>query len=458
MIPLDIKEVIFAVEGHTEKEISGSILGVSTDSRTIEPGRLFIPLVGENFDGHDFIKQALDKGATFALCEINKKNKLLFFDRVIFVKNTHQALMNLASYYRSLFDIPFVAVTGSVGKTTTKNMIAEVLKTKYRVLKTEGNYNNEIGLPLTLFNLDKSHQIGVVEMGMSGFGEISRMVNIVKPHVAVITNIGISHIEKLGSKENIAKAKMEILEPLKPDDLAVLNADSEELWEKKNDLPTRSIYFGIKRGHIRAENISSLGERGIAFDLISETGKFSLRLSLPGTHNVYNALAAIAVGMEYGVSLQNIAHTLAQIKPAHMRSELKISFFGAVIIDDCYNASPDSMKSALNLLYDMGKGKKKAAILGDMLELGEYSPAAHYNVGKYAAGKTDMLVAVGSYAQDMARGFEEGKSDGIIYIYENTAKAADSILTLVQDYDIILVKASRGMKMEQIVSKLTRGA
>jgi len=458
MIPLDIKEVVFAVDGHTEKEVSGSISGVSTDSRTIEPEQLFIPLVGENFDGHDFIKQALDKGAAFVLCDINKRDRLSTFDRVIFVKDTQKALMKLALYYRNLFDIPFIAVTGSVGKTTTKNMIAKVMETKFRVLKTKGNYNNEIGLPLTLFNLDKSHQIGVVEMGMSGFGEIRRMVNIVKPQVAVITNIGISHIEKLGSKENIAKAKMEILEPLKPDDLAVLNADSEELWERRNGLPTRSIFFGIKRGQLRAENVKSLGEDGVAFEVIYEKKKFSLHLSLPGTHNVYNALAAIAVGMEYGISLENIADALAQMKPENMRSELKKAFFGAVVIDDCYNASPDSMKSALDLLSDMGKGKKRAAILGDMLELGEYSHLAHHEIGRYAAGKTDVLIAVGCYAQDMARGFKEEKGDGKIYIFKNTTVAADSVPKLVKDYDIILVKASRGMKMEQIVSNLTRGA
>lgn len=457
MIPLDSTEVMSAVEGYTEKEIQGSISGVSTDSRTIKPGDLFIPLVGENFDGHDFINQALDKGAAFSLCEIIKKSKIKNSEKVIFVNNTQQALMKLAAYYRNLFEIPFVAVTGSVGKTTTKNMIAEVLKTRFSVLKTEGNYNNEIGLPLTLFNLEKGHQIGVVEMGMSGFGEIRRMVNIVNPRVSVITNIGISHIEKLGSKENIAKAKMEILEPLKPEDLAVLNADSIELWQQRNNLTPRSVFFGIKQGQIRAENIVSLGEKGTTFDIIYGSEKFNIRLFLPGVHNVYNALAACAVGLEYGLSEQDIATGLAQIKPTKMRLELKKSYFGSTIIDDCYNASPDSMKSALNLLAEMGKGMKRAAILGDMFELGEYARNAHLDVGRYAVGKADMLIAVGQFAQDIANGFAED-NNGIIYRFKTTEQAAQSVSDLVRDYDIILVKASRGMKMELIVSKLIRGA
>jgi UDP-N-acetylmuramoyl-tripeptide--D-alanyl-D-alanine ligase len=454
MIPLDVKDVILAVEGKTENDVQGSIKGVSTDSRSIKPGQLFIPLIGDNFDGHDFIGEAMAKGATMALCEIRKAVKIKDKSKLIFVEDTRKALLDLASYYRSLFELPFVAITGSVGKTTTKNMIAEVLKTRFNVLKTEGNFNNEIGLPLTLFSLDKNSQIGVVEMGMSGFGEISRMVNIVKPQIAVITNIGISHMEKLGSKKNIAKAKMEILEPLKPNDLAILNADSVELWEMREKLPCKSLFFGINRGDLRAENIKSHRDKGVSFDVVNGAGIYNLNIPLPGVHNVYNALAAIAVGFEFGLTERDIVQGLSNVKPTKMRLEFKKSAFGATIIDDCYNASPDSMLSALNLLSEMGKEKKKAAVIGDMLELGEYAESAHQDVGRYAADKADMLIAVGRYAAYMARGFQQNNNDKPIHIFDDTLTAAQNVPNLVKDCDMILVKASRGMKMEQIVSKL----
>jgi len=238
MKTLNLREVIEATRGkYSGKHFDILIKGVSTDSRTIRENDLFIPLEGPNFDGHDFIRQAFEKGATAVLCEESKREKVkaLPGDKVIFVDNTQLALLDLAAYYRALFPIPFVAVTGSVGKTTTKEMIAEVLKSRFRVLKTPGNLNNEIGVPLTMFLLDECHDIGVVEMGMSGLGEIRRLANVVKPKVAVITNIGVTHIEKLGSREKIAQAKMEILEPLTGKDIAVLNADSADVEGKGRD-------------------------------------------------------------------------------------------------------------------------------------------------------------------------------------------------------------------------------
>lgn len=461
MKPLSYEEVIKATRGRMEKWFSGEILGVSTDSRTIKRGDLFVPLVGTKFDGHDFIKSAFEAGASAALCAEDKKEKvsnLVFEKPVIYVGNTQEALLRLAAYYRSCFSIPFVAITGSVGKTTTKEMVAAVLGRRYRVLKNEGNLNNEIGLPLTIFRLE-DHEVGVVEMGMSGFGEIRRLSSVVKPRVGVITNIGISHIEKLGSKENIAKAKLEIAEALSKNDLLVLNADSPELYAKKGVLTPRTLFFGIERGDLRATDIVSFGWSGIRFKVIGGPLEFSVEIPLVGTHHVYNALAAIAVGLEFGLSVDEIRQGLLDMKPTKMRLEFKKSRFGATIIDDSYNASPDSMKAALQVLSELGKGKKKAAILGDMLELGDYAAAAHEDVGRFAAERTNILICIGNHAEDLARGAVKGGLDSsFIYTFSNKKEAISCLEELVGNCDIILVKASRGMRMEELIDSLIRGS
>ena len=457
MKTLSIREVVGAVQGkYSCSEFDILIKGVSTDSRTIREDELFVPLVGPNFDGHDFIREALEKGAVAVLCDESKKMKVegLPEKKIIFVDNTQLALLRLAAYYRSLFDLPFIAVTGSVGKTTTKEMIAAILKTRFKVLKTPGNLNNEIGLPLTIFQLDEGYDIGVVEMGMSGFGEIRRLANVVKPRVAVITNIGISHIEKLGSKENIARAKMEILEPLTKEDIAVLNADSKELWSEREKVITKTVFFGRERGDIRAKNIVSKND-GIKFDIYGRYGEMTFKISLPGIHNVSNALAAIAVGFEMGLTREEIQMGLKNLKLPEMRLQFKKSFFGAEIIDDAYNASPDSMKAALDLLFQRGQGKKKAAVLGDMLELGSFSEKAQFEIGEYAAKRADKIIAIGNFSESIKEGALEGKIDPTcVYTFPTVKMALSEVINLVEDCDIILVKASRGMKLEQITQLL----
>ncbi|MDN5332260.1 MAG: UDP-N-acetylmuramoyl-tripeptide--D-alanyl-D-alanine ligase [Tepidanaerobacteraceae bacterium] len=457
MKPLFYEEVVKATGGRMEKYICGKISGISTDSRTIKPGELFVPLIGEKFDGHDFIKMAFERGAGASLCSEDRKYKIsdLEFEKpLILVKDTKEALLKLAEYYRSLFDIPFVAITGSVGKTSTKEMVAAVLGSRYKVLKNEGNFNNEIGLPLTIFGLD-DHEVGVVEMGMSGFGEIRRLSILVKPKVGVITNIGVSHIEKLGSKENIARAKLEIAEVLSEKDLMVLNADSPELYAKKGKLIPRTLFFGIEKGDLKAEDIVSLGQDGMTFRVTGDGIDFPVKIPFVGIHQVYNALAAVAVGLEFGLSVDEIRRGLLDAKPCKMRLEFKKSRTGATVIDDSYNASPDSMKAALKVLSELGKGKKKAAVLGDMLELGDYAADAHREVGKCAAAVTDILVCIGNHAEDLARGaLEEGLSSRFIYTFSKKDEALACMEKLVGDCDIILVKASRGMKMEEIVDFL----
>jgi len=451
-------EILEAIGGYTTSNIRQSITGISIDTRTIKPGDLFVPLVGPNFDGHDFIEEAFAKGAVASFC--NKSKKTGFLDKnIICVENTLEALWNLANYYRGLFNIPFTAITGSVGKTTTKDIIARVLETRFKVLKTRGNFNNEIGLPLTLFGLESYHEMGVVEMGMSGFGEIRRLVNIVKPNIAIITNIGISHIEKLGSKQNITKAKLEILEPLKENDLAVLNADSPELLEIKNTVIPCTVYYGINNGDIRAKDIKSYKGKGIEFKVYGDYGNMNFVLPLLGLHNVYNALPAIVVGFESGFSYEEIQEGFLNCKSSHMRLELKKSATGATIIDDAYNASPDSMRAALDILSEVGLGKVKACILGDMFELGTHSVQAHIDIGRYAADKTDVLIAIGENQRNFAQGaILGGLSDEKIFVFESVHDALGKIQKHVANCDVVLVKASRGMHMERIVRDLTRGS
>ncbi|MDD4569024.1 MAG: UDP-N-acetylmuramoyl-tripeptide--D-alanyl-D-alanine ligase [Tepidanaerobacteraceae bacterium] len=454
---LTIREIIQATGGCSGNNCEELITGVSTDSRTVNIGDLFVPLTGPNFDGHDFIKQALERGAVVSLCDQNKKAKVdsVLRKNVIFVKNTHSALLKLSAYYRQLFDIPFIAITGSVGKTTTKEMISEILSSRFKVLKTSGNLNNEIGLPLTIFCLEQCYQIGVVELGMSGLGEINRLVNVAKPKIAVITNIGITHIEKLGSKQNIAQAKMEILQPLGKDDLVILNGDSPELWNAKDSIIPRTVFFGQERGDVRARNIKSYGTAGLEFDIYGCYGEMTFRVSLPGIHNVNNALAAIAVGFEMGLTKKEIESGLLNLKSSEMRLQFKKSYFGSDIIDDTYNASPDSMKAALDFLTQISQGKKRAVILGDMLELGDLSERAHCDIGMYAAKRAEVLVAVGNFAQSFKAGALQGSIDKkCIYTYLTVQEAAEEIEKIVRDCDIVLIKASRGMKMEQITKVL----
>lgn len=455
MKPIEIIDVVKACKASGEEVFNGIITGVSTDSRVIKPGELFIPLKGEKFDGHNFIQDAFFKGAAASLC--NSKYKVLdsrYKDKIIYVKDTNQALLDLASYYRGLFDATFIAITGSVGKTTTKEMVASVLKKRFCVLKTEGNFNNEIGLPLTLFQLEDCHKLAVIEMGMSGLGEIRQLVNIVKPSISIITNIGISHIEKLGSRQNIAKAKLEILEPLGKDDLAVLNAESPELWSKKEHISPKTIYFGHQKGDIRVSNVKTEREN-VTFEIKGKYGNHIFNIPILGTHNVMNALPAVALGFEMGLSKQDIYEGLMEFRPTKMRLELKKASFGATLIDDSYNASPDSMKAALDVLRQMGEGKRKAAIIGDMLELGEYANETHRHIGEYAADKTDILIAVGNFAREIISGArDKGMDERDLYMFKSTKEAIGNVKNLVKKSDIILIKASRGLKMEQITQHL----
>lgn len=457
---LSIKEAVKAVQGKIKNPHYKSVIsGVSIDSRKIKKGELFVPLLGENFDGHDFIEEAYKKGAVGSLTHkpIEGADK---FKNLIFVDDTLKALQELAAYYRKKFNIPFVAVTGSAGKTTTKEMISSVLSVKKMVLKNPGNFNNHIGLPLTLFKLDKNIEIGVTEIGMSALGEIENLSNIIKPEVAVITNIGTSHIEKLGSKEQILKAKTEVFKTMDHQGKAVVNFDDELLYGYCNKITLKKYLFGLTRGDYRAVNIKSLGSKGMEFDvLIKNQLHEGYYIPLPGKHNVYNALAAICVGLIFGLDHEEIKQGLSKVKGEKMRLEISRGIKDIIIINDAYNANPDSMQAAIDVLVEFAQKEQKGrkiAVLGDMLEMGEWGPPWHEKVGEYAAqNNLDLLVTVGKMAEFIARGaLKQGMyEDRVVSFLENN-DAVDFIMNNLEKKDIILIKGSRGMKMEEIVEPL----
>ncbi|QUH26773.1 UDP-N-acetylmuramoyl-tripeptide--D-alanyl-D-alanine ligase [Serpentinicella alkaliphila] len=442
-----------------QKGLIDGVFGVSTDSRTTKNGDLFIPLIGENFDGHNYIETAIEKGASAVLFQgsnfsINKNTN----DKVSFIEvdNTLEALQNLSKYYRNLFTIPFIGITGSTGKTTTKDMVSHVLSYKYNTLKNIGNLNNQIGLPLTIFNLEENHEACVVEMGMSGLGEISDLAEIARPEIAIITNIGLSHIEHLGSQENIFKAKMEISNFLNEDNFLLLNGDDKFLKKAKESEHTfNKVSIGLSEDNdLYAENIKDLKDKGYVFDVKINNKLYTFNLDQPGLHNVYNALFAIWVGTHFNMTPEEIDESFRQFKPSKMRLEIvKLKDF--TLINDAYNASPDSMTAALKVLSNMD-GNKKIAILGNMFEMGEHSEYGHRLVGEAAVtNNIDYLITVGNFAEWIAEeALDKGMLHNNVYKAQNNEEALKTVLQIVSKGDIVLLKGSRGMKMDEIATEI----
>jgi len=455
---LGLKEIVEATKGKLIfGEIYKEINGICTDSRKVAEGNLFIPIKGENFDGHEFIEDCFMKGAAASLTSEDAYGvNAMEGKALIKVEDTLAALGDIARYYRELFDIPLVGITGSVGKTSTKDMVSCVLRQKFNVLKTSGNFNNHIGLPLTVMNMERDHEAAVLEMGMSGLGEISYLTKIAKPKIAVITNIGMSHIEKLGSKQNILKAKMEIMEGLPDDGIVILNGDDSLLFGLKGFLKYKTIYYGTEEGlDLQAYNVKSMGESGICFEVTIGNNDYKVHIPVPGTHNVYNALAAIAVGLNMGMSVESIIKGIASYSPANMRLNI-IGNKGYKVINDAYNASPQSMESAIDVLKDTCEGNRTIAVLGDMLEMGEWAYKAHVGVGKYVASKDiNYLVTVGENGRSIAQGaLEAGIPAERVFSFDDNDGAKQFLEDFVKAGDYILIKGSRGMKMEEIAQNL----
>ena len=422
---------------------------VCIDTRKITKGCLFICIKGERFDAHQFADEALSFGASAVMIHSDIEPNGAY----IKVDDTSKAMLSLSGYYRSKFDIPVIGLTGSVGKTTTKEFTHLVVSAKYNAIKTLGNLNNEIGVPQMLFQIDKSTEAAVIEMGMNHFGEISRLVNEVKPTIGLITNIGVSHIENLGSREGILKAKLELCEGLAEGAPLILNGDNDMLQTVKDE-HHKVVFYGIENGEIKAENIVET-DNSTSFDVAYYGKKQHITIPTIGIHNVYNALAAFAVGYFLNVEPQSAADALGTYVPAGMRQKV-VDVDGITSIEDCYNASPDSMCAALKTLSNI-KGNKKIAVLGDMLELGDYAKTAHTEVGKAVAeNKIDYLLAYGNDAKFYVDG---AKQDGVenAFLFDDKEKLSEMLLNIATKGDAILFKGSRGMKLEDVINTVYKG-
>lgn len=456
MESITLAQLLEAVDGRLLGEfgrLDTPISMVETDSRSIHPGTLFIPLVGERFDGHAYINSALEGGAVGCLTAYERDNCLpgKFYVKV---DDTEKALGRLAAWYKDQFDIPFIGVTGSVGKTTAKDMLAAVLGVKYKVLKTEGNHNNNIGLPLTLLGLDKSHQIAVLEMGMDRFGEIDYLASIVRPDVGVITNIGDAHIERLGSRENIFKAKCELLPHVKKNGFLVLNGDDALLSKLKGNTPVPALFCGQGEGcSCRAQVTGGDGVSHIHCRLTTPNMDQDVKIPALGEHMIYPTLFAAAVGERFGLTPEQIEEGIGQFVPTRMRMNVLRREGGITILDDTYNANPQSMRAAISVLAD-SRGSRKIAVLGDMLELGLFASALHAGVGEYlGTAGVDCLVAVGELSQHIAQSAREAGVRQVISCKDR--EEAKSVLPYVVCPDsTILLKASRGMKLEELTARL----
>ena len=454
MQPMTIPEIVSAVGGTwlNPREGTAPVSAVSTDSRRIAPGCLFLPLVGEKFDGHDFLDRALAAGAAGCLCA--KVPETLRPDKFyIRVADTRLALKALASAYRDRFPIPFIQVTGSVGKTTTKEMLASVLGAKLCVLKTPENFNNDIGTPLTLLGLGPEHQAAVIETGMNHFGEIRYLGEMVRPDIAVISNIGDAHIEYLGSREGILKAKSEIFENLKPGGLAVLNGDDALL--NTLDLPFRTVRCGhSEHCAVRVTEVADHGVAGITCTIVTQRDTYHLNIPAPGEHMAWSAAIAVAVGEELGLTAEEIARGAAAYEPAGSRMRVVRLRGGRLILDDCYNANPQSVTAALEVLAKTECGRK-TAVLGDMGELGALTDQAHYNMGALAAMLgIDEVIAIGTKAEKIADG--AAQSGGSVTHFATKEEAIRSLTGLLSEDTAMLVKASHAMQFGWIVEQLRK--
>lgn len=447
---MTFNEMLNAIDGEViikSEDVSFNKLCI--DTRKIEKNNVFLAIKGANFNGNDFALKALEAGASIVIIDEVKfnLNEIENKGTIVKVKNTREALLNLAKFYRKKLGLKVVGVTGSTGKTSTKDLIAALLSNKYKVFKTKGNFNNDIGLPLMILELTSKDDVAVLEMGMSSLGEIELLADVARPDIAVITNIGLSHIENLKTQENILKAKMEISTFFNKENTLIINAEDKLL---KNVYSNRFKVEKIGYNHeydVYASNII-LKEEETEFLAHAFGEEAVFNLPMAGKHNVLNTMLAIEVANCLNVSFEEMIKGLENLEATSMRLQV-IKKEGLIIINDCYNASPDSMKSSLDVLSAY-KDYRKVAILGDMYELGEESEKAHFEVGEYAKDKLDILIVIGRYIKN----FKDGFNNDNIIMYKTKEECIKELKNIVKLNDVVLIKASRGVKLEDVVKKL----
>jgi UDP-N-acetylmuramoyl-tripeptide--D-alanyl-D-alanine ligase len=439
--------------GDADKK-SACIAGAVTDSRQVEKDYLFIPIRGERVDGHDFIPAVFAQGALAVLSEHELENPA---GPYILVESTTAAMKKIAAFYRTQLSCKVVGITGSVGKTSTKEMIAAVLSEKYDVLKTEGNFNNEIGLPLTIFKIRAHHEVAVLEMGISDFGEMHTLAAMAQPDICVITNIGLCHLENLGTRDGILQAKTECFDHMQPGGTAILNGDDDKLCTKQEVNGRPAVFYGFgevsgTRNSIYATEVKNLGLEGMQAQINTPQGTFFAQIPIPGEHNVYNALAGTAVGLALGLAPEQIAQGIAKAKTIAGRTNL-LQVGGMTVIDDCYNANPVSMKASIDVLAHTSG--RRIAVLGDMGELGADEKALHYGVG-IAVGQAgiDALFCAGTLAEEYVKAAAEVNLACSVFYFPEREAMTEALCAYVQEGDTVLVKASHFMEFPKVVEAL----
>ena len=466
---LRLADVIEALGNQRPNNAEQVITQAVIDSRNAIPGCLFVALPGERVDGHDYIAQAFEQGANFALVEkdlsaqfsqidlrsmpFNQDLDEVEFPACLLVEDSLTALQQVARFWRAKLDVEVIGITGSVGKSTTKEMVAEILSHRYSTLKNEGNYNNEIGLPMTILGLSEGHERAVLEMGFYVPGEIKFLCEIAKPRIGVVTNIGTVHAERAGSQEIIAQGKAELVESLPEDGVAILNYDDPFVRKMAERTKARVLFYGLSpEADLWADQVEGLGLEGIRFRLHYRNETLHLRVPMLGQHSVHTALRAAAVGLADNLEWEEI---ISGLRFGHMQLRLVAvrSRSGALLLDDTYNASPQSTLAALNLLGELDG--RKIAVLGDMLELGQYEQQGHEMVGIRAAEIAELLITVGQRGRMIARAaWEAGLSSERISETESTQEAIRVLEAVLEPDDVVLIKGSRGMRMDAIVTAL----
>ncbi|AIK36805.1 MULTISPECIES: UDP-N-acetylmuramoyl-tripeptide--D-alanyl-D-alanine ligase [Bacillus] len=441
--------------GLAEKYVNETVQGVSIDTRKITTGNLYIPIQGDRFDGHSFVEKAIENGAVATLWKKNVQNPPVNIP-VIFVEDTLEALQTLAKSYRDQLDVKVIGVTGSNGKTSTKDIVTSLLATKFKVQKTEGNFNNHIGLPLTILSLEENTEMAVLEMGMSSRGEIEFLSKLARPNAAIITNIGEAHLMDLGSRDAIAEAKLEIVTGLQDGGVFVYNGDEPLLTNRvpSMNLAAETITFGDARANNYYPTSVTLQATGTYFKM-NQDENIVFYLPVLGKHNVYNTLASMAIAKYFGVTWEEMKQGLVTLQMTGMRMEIVKTENGLTIINDAYNASPTAMEAAFHLMNGLDGFSKKIVVLGDMLELGDQEVQFHYEVGKLIdPARISYVFTYGRLGAQIAEGAKINFPNERVKVYDNKEELVKNLQAIVDVKDVVLVKASRGMKLEEVITML----
>lgn len=448
MTPKKIAEICGGTYYGDRDLATKEITGVVTDNRQVTEGGMFVAIKGAKVDGNRFVPAAYESGALCCMSEDEPGEQKKAY---IQVKDCLQAIKDMAAYYRTICTLPIVGITGSVGKTTTKEMLASVLSTHFNTLKTLGNFNNELGMPLTLLRLREEHEAAIVEMGISDFGEMSRMTAIARPDMCVITNIGCCHLEQLGDRDGVLKAKTEIFQGMKEGGTVFLNGDDDKLITVTQVHGKRPVFFGLNDNNdVHPLKITSKGLSGTDVTVQTSRGTLQITIPVPGRHMITNALAAVAVGQQMGLSDEEIVQGIAAFRPVDGHGSV-FATEHFTIMDDCYNANPVSMQAGVRLLSEVPE--RKVAILGDMFELGAEEEKLHYETGRYVAGcGLDQIICIGTLAKQYLAGITDVDPSANVIWFATLEEAMAKLPDLLKEQDAILIKASHGMHFEKIVA------